>query len=222
MSGCRAGVWAYMDARFVCSTDLMSHFLCRNIHVITLRASPFPGPRLLRYATGDFFEFPHSSERKKEKEERKEGKEGVSDGLGWFNPDPGSRGRSGQPEVFRFYSGRDLGIRKAGEKEKKKKKKKHEHRAGETGRGNDEAGADPFLQASNLVADIMQNGLPHAHANLKTDTCRQTPADKDMRRHARTPEVCSSPIPCDVVECCLSVPSTAPTGLGRHWKNITF
>lgn len=43
-----------------------------------------------------------------------------------------------------------------------KRKKTHEQRAGETARGNDEAGADPFLQASNLAADIMQRGYPHA------------------------------------------------------------
>lgn len=101
----------------------------------------------------------------------------VSDGLHWFNPDPGSRGRSGQPEVFRFYSGSDLGIKEAG----KKKKKKHEKRAGETARGNDEAGSDPFLQASNLVADIMQNGYPQAHTNPKTDTCHQTRTHAHMR-----------------------------------------
>lgn len=153
-----------------------------------------PRPRLLRHTSGDFLEFLYPTKRKEKKGDRKEGKEGVSDGLGWFNPDPGSRRRSGQPEVFRFYSGSDLGIREAG------KKKKHEHGAGETVRGNDEAGADPFLQASNLVADIMQNGYPHAHTNLKTDTCQQRHQQTRTRtRHARTPRVCrqsdSSAIP---------------------------
>lgn len=56
--------------------------------------------------------------------------------------------------MFRFYSGSDLGIREAG------KKKKHEQRAEETVRRNDKAGADPFLQASNLVADIIEKRLP--------------------------------------------------------------
>lgn len=88
------------------------------------------------------------------REKRKESKEGLSDGLLWFNPDPGSRRRSGQLEVFRFYSWSDLGIRL------EKKKKKHEQRAGETVGRNNEAGADPFLQASNLVADIMENSYP--------------------------------------------------------------
>lgn len=72
-----------------------------------------------------------------------------------------------------------MGIREAG------KKKKHEQRAGETVRRNDEAGSDPFLQASNLVADIMENGYPHAHTNLKTDTRHQTPADKNTHTHTR-------------------------------------
>lgn len=39
-------------------------------------------------------------------------------------------------------------------------KKKHEQRAEETVRRNDKAGADPFLQASNLVADIIEKRLP--------------------------------------------------------------
>lgn len=142
----------------------------------------------------------------REKGERKEGKEGASDGLGWFNPDPGSRRRSGQPEVFRFYSGSDLGIREAG-----KKKKKHEHRAGETVRGSDDAGADPFLQASNLVADIMQNGYPHAHANLKTDTCRQTAADEDTRRHTGSPQY-RQVLPPIRRDCCESAITSADTG----------
>ena len=84
------------------------------------------------------------------REKARRGKREESDGLRRCNPDPGSRRRSGQPEVFRFYSGSDLGIKEAGKKEKNT-----EQRAGETARGNDEAGADPFLQASNLVADII-------------------------------------------------------------------
>lgn len=103
----------------------------------------------------------------------------MSDGLLWFNPDPGSRRRSGQPEVLRFYSGSNLGIREAG-------KKKHEQRAGETVRRYVEAGTDPFLQASNLVADITENGNPHVRTNLKTDTRRQTPADKGAQRQTYT------------------------------------
>lgn len=39
-----------------------------------------------------------------------------------FNPDPGRRRRSGQPEVFHFYSGSGLGIRE------RRKKKKHEEK----------------------------------------------------------------------------------------------
>lgn len=73
-------------------------------------------------------------------------------------------------------------------------------------RGNDEAGADPFLQASNLVADIMRNCYPHAHTNLKTDTCRQTPADKDTY----TLLGCAgSQIPRDSVKCYFSFCATA-------------
>lgn len=68
-------------------------------------------------------------------------------------------------------------------------------------RGNNEAGVDPFLQASNLVADIMQNGYPHAHTNLKTDTCCQTAADKDTRRNVRTLGSAGSQIPRDIVKC---------------------
>lgn len=67
-------------------------------------------------------------------------------------------------------------------------------------RGNNEAGADPFLQASNLVADIMQNGYPRAHTNVKTDTRRQTAADKDTRRHARATGSAGGQAPSDIVK----------------------
>lgn len=94
-----------------------------NTRVITPRGVSFPGPEIIKIHNWRLLRVPSFNRTEKSKGERKEGKEGVSDGLGWFNPDPGSRGRSGQPEVFRFYSGRDLGIRKAGEKEKKGKNK---------------------------------------------------------------------------------------------------
>lgn len=91
-------------------------------------------------------------------------------------------------------------------------------------RGNDEAGADPFLQASNLVADIMQNCYPRAHTNLKTDTCCQTPADKDTRRHARTPGSAGSQIPSDSVKCYFSFCATAANLASPQpaLENITF
>lgn len=38
----------------------------------------------------------------------------------------------------------------------------------------DGAGADPFLQASNLVAEIMEDGCPHAHTILEKDAHCQT------------------------------------------------
>lgn len=81
--------------------------------------------------------------------------------------------------MFRFYSGLHLGIKKAG-RNIKGGKKIHERGAGETLRGNEEAGADPFLQASDVAADVTQNGYPHA--NLETDT----PSDGSRRRHAET------------------------------------
>lgn len=110
-----------------------------------------------------------------------------------------------------------MGIREAG-------KKKHEQRARETVRGNDEAGADPFLQASNLVADIMQNCYPHAHTNLKTDTCCQTPADKDTRRRTRTLGSPGSQIPSDSAKCYFSFCATAanPASPQPALENITF
>lgn len=72
-----------------------------------------------------------------------------------------------------------MGIKKAG-RNIKGGKKIHERGAGETLRGNEEAGADPFLQASDVAADVTQNGYPHA--NLETDT----PPDGSRRRHAET------------------------------------
>lgn len=116
----------------------------------------------------------------------KEWKEAAARGLGWFNPDPDNRRRSGQPEVFRFYSGRDLGIRKAGEQ-----KKKHERRAGETVRGNDEAGTDPFLQASNLAADIMQNSYPHADCKEERRAARRQQRRTRIDIHPRWGSACS-------------------------------
>lgn len=89
--------------------------------------------------------------------------------------------------MFRFYSGRDLGIRKAGEQ----KKKKHERRAGETVRGNDEAGADPFLQASNLAADIMQNSYPHADCKEERRAARRQQRRTHIDIHPRWGSACS-------------------------------
>jgi len=67
--------------------------------------------------------------------------------------------RSRQPEVFRLYSGSDLGIKEAGERRLE--------RAG----GDGAAGADPLLQASNGGAEMTQDGVTQT---LKTASPVQT------------------------------------------------
>uniref|UniRef100_A0A8D3C7N2 Ephrin B3 n=1 Tax=Scophthalmus maximus TaxID=52904 RepID=A0A8D3C7N2_SCOMX len=92
--------------------------------------------------------------------------------------DPGSRSSSGQPEVFHFLFWEQLGNKRGWET-----KKLHEQRAGETVRRYDKAAADPFLQASNPVADIMEDGCPqvrtdrhtHTHTHTHTGVLRQSP-----------------------------------------------
>lgn len=65
-------------------------------------------------------------------------------------------------------------------------------------RGNNEAGADPFLRASNLAADIMPDGYSHAHTNLKTGRRQHARAQRGNMQAARLPDISSRvPLLCD-------------------------